>query len=106
MECALKLSVLCVIAIWHISVRVDRVVLFLVNSKLKPEIKCFYSHSNCSVVLSSGHTSTCYPQQIKTFILLVDYDIIIFCLLSNNVSFGSFVSAYYYGVHGVIYIIM
>lgn len=58
----LKLCVLCVIAIWHSSVRVNRVVLFLMNSKLKSvyfeEIKCFYSHRNCSVVLSSGHTST------------------------------------------------
>lgn len=61
----LKLSVLCVIAIWHISVRVVRVFLFLLNSKLKSdyfvEIKCFYSHSNCSVVQSSGHTSPLLP---------------------------------------------
>lgn len=67
----LKLSVLCVIAIWHISVRVNRVVLFLMNSKLKydcfVEIKCFFLHSNCSVVLSSGHTSPLLPTANEDF---------------------------------------
>lgn len=61
----LKLSVLCVIAIWHISVRVNRVGLFLMNSKLKSD--CFYLHSNCSVVLSSGHTSPLLPTANEDF---------------------------------------
>lgn len=65
----LKLSVLCVIAIWHISVRVNRVVLFLMNSKLKYDcfVEMFFLHSNCSVVLSSGHTSPLLPTANEDF---------------------------------------
>lgn len=82
----LKLSVLCVIAIWHISVRVNRVVLFLMNSKLKydcfVEIKCFFYIATVLLFYPLVTLLHCYLQQMKTFILLVNYDAIIFCLLS------------------------